>query len=98
EERAVLDVFTCAHHHTHLDLAGRLLTANAERYLKPAAAMTALFADLPEATVNTVRLAERLEFSLENLGYEFPRYRVPEGETMDTFLRKVTMAGARADR
>ena len=96
DERAVLDVFTCARNHTHLDNAGRLLALNDERHLKPAPHMGRLFADMPEAVTNTVRLAERLGFTLENLGYEFPRYRVPDGETMDSFLRKVTMAGARA--
>lgn len=96
DERGVLDVFTCVRRHTHLEAAGRLLTANDERYLKPAAMMRRLFQDQPDAVDNTVRLAERLDFSLENLGYEFPRYPVPEGESMDTFLRRVTLAGARA--
>jgi error-prone DNA polymerase len=96
DERTVLDVFTCARNHTHLDAAGCLLAANDERHLKPASRMARLFARTPEAIANTVRLAERLEFTLEDLGYEFPRYRVPEGETMDSFLHKITMAGARA--
>ena len=42
-----------------------------------------------------MRLAERLEFSLDNLGYEFPRYRTPEGENMAECLRRVTLTGAR---
>ena len=92
--REVLDIFTCIRHHTHLDAAGALLSPNAERHLKPAAAMAALFADLPEAVANTARFAERLEFGLENLGYEFPSFPVPPGETMDTFLRKLTWFGA----
>lgn len=96
EQRPVLDLFTCIRNHTHLDAAGVLLSRNGERRLKTAAEMEALFADLPEAVEETVRLAERLDFTMENLGYEFPQYPVPEGETMDTFLRKVTMAGARA--
>ena len=58
--------------------------------------MERLFADLPEAIENTSLVAERLEFSLENLGYEFPKYPVPPGETMDSFLRTVAFAGARA--
>ena len=95
DERAVLDVLTCARNHTHLDAAGRLLSQNDERHFKPAAQMARLFADAPEAVTNTVRLADRLGFTLEKLGYEFPRYRVPEGETMDSFLRKVTLDGAR---
>ena len=94
-ERAVLDVFTCARNHTHLDAAGRLLSLNDERHLKSARRMAALFADAPEAIANTVRLAERLDFALNDLGYSFPRYPVPEGETMDSWLRKVTMDGAR---
>lgn len=96
EERAVLDVFTCAREHTHLDAAGRLLALNDERHLKPARMMQRLFADHPEAVANTVRLAERLEFTLENLGYEFPRYQGMQEEEMNAFLRKMTMAGARA--
>ena len=58
--------------------------------------MEHLFADLPEAVENTALVAERLEFTLENLGYEFPKYPVPPGETMDSFLRTVAFAGARA--
>jgi error-prone DNA polymerase len=96
EERAVLDVFTCTRAHTHLDEAGRLLALNEERHLKPAERMARLFVDRPEVITNTVRLADRLQFTLENLGYEFPRYPVSEGETMDACLRKATMAGARA--
>ena len=57
--------------------------------------MTRLFADLPEAIANTVELSSRLEFSLEKLGYEFPRYPVPDGETMDSFLHERTGDGAR---
>jgi len=93
--RSVLDVFTCIRHHTHLDAAGRLLSQNAERHLKNAAEMAALFADLPEAIDNTIRIAERLDFTLENLGYEFPKYPIPENHTMDSFLREKTMDGAR---
>mgnify|MGYP001193067241 CR=1 FL=1 len=94
-ERPILDVFTCIRNHTHLDAAGRLLAQNGERHLKTAAQMSELFRDCPEAIANTVRLAERLEFSLENLGYEFPDYPVPSGHTMNSFLREKAFAGAR---
>ena len=93
--RQVLDAFTCLRHHTTLDGAGRRLSANAERHLKTPAQMRALFHDLPEAVENTARLAERLEFTLQDLGYEFPKYRVPEGHSMDSFLRERSFAGAR---
>lgn len=93
--RAVLDVFTCLRHKTHLDAAGLLLSRNGERHLKDGEAMARLFADLPEAIRNTGRLAERLDFSLGNLGYEFPVYPVRAGETMEGVLREATWAGAK---
>src|SRR5580700_2106878 len=55
--------------------------------------MTALFRDVPGAVENTVSLSSRLGFQLSDLGYEFPRYPVPGGETMDSFLRKRAMEG-----
>ena len=58
--------------------------------------MVALFADLPEAIANTAQLSSRLEFTLKDLGYEFPRYPVPPGETMTSFLRKRTYEGAQS--
>jgi len=92
--REVLDVFTCIREHTHLDAAGTRLTNNGERHLKNGAEMKALFHDRPDAIANTMRLAERLQFSLENLGYDFPDYPVPEGHSMDSFLRTITLFGA----
>ena len=94
--RQVSDVFTCIRHHVRLETAGRLLARNSERYLKTGEEMTQLFADLPEAIANTTELSSRLEFSLEDLGYEFPRYPVPPGETMASFLRNKTEAGGRS--
>src|ERR1022692_2550674 len=95
EERQILDVFTCIRNHRSLDTAGRLLARNSERYIKTPQEMLRLFADLPEATANTLELSSLLEFTLNDLGYQFPRYPVPEGETMDSFLRTRTMEGAR---
>ena len=94
-EREVLDVFTCLRHHRTLDTAGRLLARNGERHLKPPQEMARLFADLPQAVAATEELSSRLEFTLSDLGYEFPRYPVPEGENMMSFLRQRTEQGFR---
>jgi error-prone DNA polymerase len=94
-QREVTDVFTCVRNHVRLETAGRLLETNSERYLKSAKVMTKLFADLPEALYNTLELSSRLEFTLTDLGYEFPKYPVPTGETMTSFLRQRTEEGAR---
>ena len=92
--RLVFDAFTCLRHHTHLDEAGILLAKNAQRHLKSPREMAALFADLPEAITNTLRLAERLTFTLKDLGYAFPQYPAPKGETAASFLRKKAYLGA----
>jgi error-prone DNA polymerase len=95
DERPLYDVLTCIRHRTTLAEAGRLLAANAERYLKSPKEMEALFADLPQAIVATHELAGRLDYTMANLGYRFPDYPVPEGETKSSFLRKITDVGAR---
>jgi len=94
-QRQVADVFTCIRNHVRLETAGRLLSINSERFVKSPQEMAALFADLPEAIANTVELSSRLEFTLKDLGYEFPKYPVPSGETMTSFLRQRTFEGAR---
>jgi error-prone DNA polymerase len=92
-ERELADAFTALQHHRTLATAGRMLARNAERYLKSPAEMCALFADVPKAIANTVELSSRLEFTLNDLGYEFPRFPVPEGETMTSFLRERAREG-----
>jgi error-prone DNA polymerase len=93
--RQVMDVFTCVQNHTHLDAAGKLLAQNSERFLKGDKQMRELFRDLPEAIENTSRLAERLEFRLNNLGYEFPKFSTANGESMESCLRNATLQGAK---
>jgi len=88
KDRELLDVFTSIRHHTSLDQAGRLLAANSARHLRSAREMAALFHDIPEAIANTRIVSDRLEFTLDNLGYEFPHYPVPDNDTMDSFLSK----------
>ncbi|MCM3879893.1 MAG: error-prone DNA polymerase [Vicinamibacterales bacterium] len=94
-ERPLFDVLTCIHHRTTLASAGKKLARNAERYLKPPEEMARLFSDLPGAVAATEALAERLEYTMADLGYRFPEYPVPPGETPASFLRKLADLGAR---
>ena len=94
-QRKILDVFTCLRHHTTLMEAGRLLERNSERYLKSTQAMNELFADVPDAIHNTTEIASKLEFTLKNLGYQFPHYPVPPDQTEASYLRKLTEEKAR---
>jgi error-prone DNA polymerase len=93
--RELLDVLTCVRHKVTLAAAGRLLERNSERHVKTPAEMGRLFADLPEAIGGALEISSRLEFTLADLGYEFPRYPVPGGETQIAFLRKRVDEGAR---
>ncbi len=95
ETRPLHDVLTCVREHTTLAQAGRRLVANAERYLKSPAQMARLFEDLPHAVTATRELADRLEFTMQDLGYRFPRYPVSPGESEASFLRKIADIGAR---
>lgn len=94
EDRPLFDVLTCIRHRTTLDRAGRRLARNAERYLKPRAEMADLFRDCPDALAATRELADRIQYSMADLGYRFPDYPVPAGETPASFLRAITMVGA----
>jgi len=93
--RALQDVLTCIREKRTLASAGRLLAQNAERHLKSPKAMAALFADRKDLLRQAEALAERLTFTLEDLGYRFPDYPVPAGESQFSFLRQATEAGAR---
>ena len=92
--KPLYDALACLRFKRKLDDAGRLLDANAERHLKPPAEMERLFADLPEAVAHTAELSQRLDFTLEDLGYEFPEYPLPAGQTACSYLREMTLRGA----
>ena len=94
-DRALLDALTCIRLGLTLEEAGRALWANAERRLKSPSEMAALFRDLPGAVAATGAIAERCAFKLCDLGYRFPSYPLPPGETPDSYLRLLVEAGAR---
>ncbi|MBV9572281.1 MAG: error-prone DNA polymerase [Alphaproteobacteria bacterium] len=94
ERRALQDVVTCIREHVILDEAGKLLESNAERHLKAPAEMARLFRAMPEAIAETIRFAERIEFSLDDIQYNYPDEPVPLGKTPDQHLADLTWKGA----
>jgi len=96
DEKPLHDVLTAIRHHTTLDAAGSLLAAQRERHLKPAAELARLFPDRPEAVAHARELGERLDFTLADLGYRFPDFPLPAGETPTSHLREITWNRARA--
>ncbi|HSS37246.1 MAG TPA: PHP domain-containing protein, partial [Polyangia bacterium] len=93
DKRIVHDVLTCARAKATVDEIGRRLPSNGERWLKPPRDMAALFRDRPAALRATRAIAERCRFSLADLGYTFPTFPVPAGETEQSYLEKLCAAG-----
>ena len=93
EQRDLQDVVTCIREHVSLKEAGTRLQANAERHLKEPEEMARLFRDCPEAAKETLRFADRITFSLDQLGQRYPREPVPRGKTADRHLRDLAKAG-----
>ncbi|WP_024508806.1 error-prone DNA polymerase [Bradyrhizobium sp. ARR65] len=94
--RPLQDVLTCVREKTTIEAIGRRLEANAERHLKPGEEMARLFRDYPQAIEETIRFAWRIEFSLDQLKYQYPDEPVPPGKTAQQHLEDLTWAGAAA--
>jgi error-prone DNA polymerase len=93
--RPLQDVLTCIREKTTIEAIGKRLEANAERFLKPGYEMARLFRDLPEAIAETMRFADRITFSLDQLKYQYPDEPVPPGKTAQQHLEDLTWAGVK---
>ncbi|MGN6286242.1 MAG: error-prone DNA polymerase [Afipia sp.] len=93
--RPLQDVLTCIREKTTIDSAGRRLEANAERHLKPAHEMARLFRGYSEAIAETMRFANRISFTLDELKYQYPDEPVPPGKSAQQHLEDLTWEGAR---
>src|SRR6516164_1535223 len=91
--RPLQDVLTCIREKTTIEAIGKRLEANAERYLKPADEMARLFCDHAHAIAETMRFANRISFSLDQLKYQYPDEPVPPGKTAQQHLEDLTWAG-----
>lgn len=91
--RQLQDVLTCILEKTTVHAAGKRLQANGERHMKPGYEMARLFHDLPEAIEETMRFADRITFSLDQLQYQYPDEPVPPGKTAQQHLEDLTWNG-----
>lgn len=93
--RPLHDVLTCIRAGSTLPNAGKRLEANAERHLKPAEEMERLFSDYPQALVETLSFIDRIDFTLDDLRYEYPHEPVPDGWQSDDWLAHLVWEAAR---
>jgi error-prone DNA polymerase len=89
--RALQDVLTAIRHRCTVANAGWRLFPNGERHLRTRQALAAIYPS--ELLVETVRIAARCTFTLDQLRYTYPRELVPEGHTPTTWLRQLTEEG-----
>jgi DNA polymerase-3 subunit alpha len=89
------EALLCIQTGTTLADPNRFRFSTGEFYLKSAAEMARVFKDLPEACRNTAVAAERCELSLHFGGIYLPRYDVPDGHTLDSYLEHLALAGLR---
>ena len=93
-QRDLQDILTCIREGVTIERAGRLLEANAERHLKSPAEMTRLFNDAPEAAAATQDFLARVDFSLDQLKYDYPDEPVPPGRDAQGWLEELTFRHA----
>lgn len=87
DQRDLQDVVTCIRDGVTLETAGRRLHQNAERYLKPSAEMSRLFADAPDAVVETQGFLARVAFDLKDIQYNYPEEPIPPDRTPEDWLQ-----------
>jgi len=91
--RPLQDVLTCIREKTTIEAVGRKLEVNAERFLKTPREMARLFRDFPDAIAETMRFSDRIDFTLDQLKYQYPDEPVPPGKTAQGHLEDLTWAG-----
>jgi len=91
--KPLLDVLTAIRRNTTIGQLGRALQANAELHLRPGPQLAKLY---PPALIQTANaIAERCHFRLDSLRYQYPDEVVPPGRSAGSFLRELTLAGAK---
>ncbi|NCW21447.1 MAG: DNA polymerase III subunit alpha, partial [Gammaproteobacteria bacterium] len=92
ERRRLHDAITAIRLNTSVDAAGFALLPSGERHLRARQRLARLYP--PALLAETLAIAERCRFSLDELRYEYPREIVPEGQTPAAWLRTLVERGA----
>lgn len=95
ERKKVFDVVTCIHHQTTLDEANTILIQNGERYLKPLEEIFEIWKDRLDLVEKTVHIAATVDFTLDQIRYQYPQADLPEAMSPTQYLRHLTEKGLR---
>lgn len=91
--KPLMDILSCTLHRTHLDQIQTRVLQNSERHLKPLSELRSLWLDRPDLLAKTVSVARRINFSLNELRYQYPKAVLPQGLNSSEFLRQLTEKG-----
>lgn len=95
QRRPLQDVLCCIREKATITTAGRRLQAHAERHLRTPRDMMRLFRPWPDALAETIRFADRISFTLDQLKYQYPDEPVPPGKSAQQHLEDLTSAGVK---
>ena len=87
------DILLCIQTGKKVSDTDRMRYEGGQYYLKSAGEMEALFPYAKEALENTHKIAERCHVEIEFGDYKLPHFDVPEGETSESYLRKLCKEG-----
>lgn len=93
EHAEIQDVLLCIGTGRTVDDVDRMEFGTREFYLKDSSEMALLFGEYPEAFANTVKIAERCNVTLDFNTSHLPEYAIPEGYTVDSYLREICLQG-----
>ncbi|WKZ46361.1 MAG: DNA polymerase III subunit alpha [Anaerolineales bacterium] len=95
EDARLQDILLAIQTQTVLADPERMRMSDDSYYLRTPAEMSRLFAEVPESLSNTLLIAERCHVDLSFKGYHLPDFPVPEGFTVESYLRHLCEDGAR---
>lgn len=91
------EILLCIQTQTTIDQPNRKLSMidSPDFYMKTSDEMAELFADIPEAISNSVKIANMCNVEITLGKWVMPKYAVPEGHTLDSYLEELVWAGAK---
>ncbi|PIR69461.1 MAG: DNA polymerase III subunit alpha [Candidatus Niyogibacteria bacterium CG10_big_fil_rev_8_21_14_0_10_46_36] len=93
EDRQAQDILVAVQTNTKVDDEDRLTMKEDDFSLTSPEEMQAAFADTPEAITNTVKIADQVDLELHLGKIKLPHFEVPEGHTVDSYLKELAEAG-----
>ncbi|MGB7346679.1 MAG: error-prone DNA polymerase [Pirellulaceae bacterium] len=95
ERMLMHDCVTAIRNGTTIDHVHEQRFANSQRHLRGLNEIADLYRDVPDAIARTVEVADRCDFSLDQLRYEYPVEMAPPGMTLIEHLKRLTWEGAK---